>query len=58
MGDAEKDLRQKTKHAKLGPGKLGACMETHQPPPPLASLLYTVAKQCGEAVLRGGIMAL
>jgi hypothetical protein len=33
-------------------------METHQPPPPPVSLLYTVAKQDGAAVLGGGSMTL
>jgi hypothetical protein len=37
---------------KLGPGGLGTRMETHQPPPPPVSLLYTVATLGGEAVLR------
>jgi hypothetical protein len=41
---------------KLGPGRLGTQMETHQPPPPPVSLLYTVATQGGDAVLgRGGV---
>jgi hypothetical protein len=39
---------------KLGLGRLCAQMETHQPSPPPASLLYTVAKWGGEAVLGGG----
>jgi hypothetical protein len=38
----------------LEPGRLGAWMETHQPLPPPVNLLYTVAKQGGAAVLRGG----
>jgi hypothetical protein len=39
---------------KLGPRRLGARMETHHPPPSPESLLYTVAKWGGAAVLRGG----
>jgi hypothetical protein len=39
---------------KLGPGMLGTRMETHQPPPPPVSLLYTVATGSVEAFLRGG----
>jgi hypothetical protein len=39
---------------KLGPGRLGAWMGTHQPPLPPASLLYTVATGGGEAILGGG----
>jgi hypothetical protein len=39
---------------KLGPGRLGAQMETHQPPPPPVSLLYTVVTRGGEAILREG----
>jgi hypothetical protein len=38
---------------KLGPGRLGAQMETHQPPPPPGSLSYTVTTQGGEAILGG-----
>jgi hypothetical protein len=38
---------------KLGPGRLGGLMETHQPPPPPVSLLYTVATQGGEAFFLG-----
>jgi hypothetical protein len=37
---------------KLGPGKLGAQMETHQHPP--VCLVYTVATQGREAFLQGG----
>jgi hypothetical protein len=36
---------------KLGPDRLSAQMETHQPPPHPVSLLYTVAKRGGAAVL-------
>jgi hypothetical protein len=39
---------------KLGPGRLGAWMETHQQPPPPVSLLYTVAKVGGEQFLGEG----
>jgi hypothetical protein len=39
---------------KLGPDRLCAWMETHQQFPPPESLLYTVAKRGGEAVLGGG----
>jgi hypothetical protein len=38
---------------KLGPGRLGAQMETHQHPPPPVRLLYTEATWGGEAFLRG-----
>jgi hypothetical protein len=41
---------------KLGPGRLGALMETHQHPPPPVSLLYTVATQGREAFLGGGVV--
>jgi hypothetical protein len=37
---------------KLEPGRLGARVETLQPPPPPVSLLYTVATGGGEAILR------
>jgi hypothetical protein len=43
---------------KLGPGRLGAQMETHQPPSPPVGLLYTEATWGGEAFLRGGGMTL
>jgi hypothetical protein len=39
---------------KLGPGRLAAQMETHQPSPPPVSLLYTGAKQGGATVLGEG----
>jgi hypothetical protein len=39
---------------KLGTGRLCAQMETHQPPSPLVSLLYTVATRGGESFLGGG----
>jgi hypothetical protein len=38
---------------KLGPGRLCAWMETHQPPPPPVSLLYAVATRGGEPFLGG-----
>jgi hypothetical protein len=53
-GDGRCRKRQQTEdktYTKLETGKLGAWMETHQPPPSPASLLYTVAKRGGEAVL-------
>jgi hypothetical protein len=56
-GNRRCQKRQETEDqtcTKLGPGRLGAWMETHQPPPPPVSLLYTVAKQGGEVILRGG----
>jgi hypothetical protein len=48
----EKTTEDKT-CIKLGPGRLGAQMETHQPPPPPVSLLYTVTTRGGEGILRG-----
>jgi hypothetical protein len=39
---------------KLGPGTLGAQMETHQPSPPPVNLLYTAATRGGEAILGRG----
>jgi hypothetical protein len=43
---------------KLGPGRLGAWMETHQPSPPPVRLLYTVATQGRKVILRGGSVTL
>jgi hypothetical protein len=39
---------------KLGLGSLGTQMDTHQPPPPSVSLLYTVTTQDGEVILGEG----
>jgi hypothetical protein len=41
-------------YIKLGPGRLCAPTETHQPPPPPVRLLYTVTTRGGEEVLRRG----
>jgi hypothetical protein len=38
----------------LGPGSLGAWMETHQPPPPPVSLLSTVETPGRRTSLGGG----
>jgi hypothetical protein len=43
MGDAEKTTDRKPNMHKVGLDRLGAQMETHQPPPSPVCLLYTVA---------------
>jgi hypothetical protein len=40
---------------KLGPGRLGTLMETHQTPPPLVNLSYTAVTQGREAFFGGGM---
>jgi hypothetical protein len=53
----EMQKRQQTEDQtciKLGPGRLCAWMETHQPPPPPVSLLHTVETRGREACLQGG----
>jgi hypothetical protein len=48
--------KDKEKHEKkLRSGGLGALVETHKPPPPLVSLLYTVANKEVEQQFLGGM---
>jgi hypothetical protein len=56
MPEKTKDRRQNMH--KSGAGRLGAQIETHQPPPPPGSLLYRVATRVGEAFLGEGGMTL
>jgi hypothetical protein len=52
-GRCQKRQTEDQTYMKLGPGTLGALMETHQSSLPPVNSLYTVATQGGEAFLGG-----